>query len=72
MTAGNPVNVRAAVALVQLRNEFDGWWIHRSDSGRWLAIRENTCIRATGPGQLRERLRNYLSESANETGGDES
>lgn len=56
--------------LLRLRREFDGWWIHRSDSGRWLAIRGNTCIRAHNAAELRVRLRRYIAETAEQIGGE--
>jgi hypothetical protein len=61
---------RIAASLLGLRHEFEGWWIHRSDSGRWLAIRGNTCIRAHSPAALREQLRDHLAQTSEQIGGD--
>jgi hypothetical protein len=66
----NNLAARIAASLLGLRHEFDGWWTHRSDSGRWLAIRGNTCIRAHNPADLRERLRRHIAETAEQIDGD--
>lgn len=67
----NPDSLAAQVtALMNLRNEFGGWWIHHAESGRWIAIRENTCLRAHDPSQLRERLRRYRADTAADLDGE--
>jgi hypothetical protein len=72
VTATERLAVRIAGLLFRLRREHDGWWIHRTTSGRWLAIRGTTCLRAATAAQLRERLRRRPIESAYEKGGDGS
>jgi hypothetical protein len=62
---------RIAGLLLTLRNDFEGWWIHRSDSGRWLAIRGNTCIRAHNAAELRQLLRRHLDDVAHDLDGGE-
>ena len=58
------LTAQVTAALMTLRGEFNGWWIHHAESGRWIGIRENTCIRAHDPVQLRERLRRYMAETS--------
>lgn len=60
---------RIAASLLGLRHEFDGWWIHRSYSGRWLAIRGNTCIRAHSPAALRQQISDHLDQTSGQIGG---
>jgi hypothetical protein len=67
-TTNNPLAARIAARLLCLRHEFDDWWIHRSKSGRWLAIRGNTCIRAVSAPELRERLRQHAQGFINPDG----
>jgi hypothetical protein len=62
--------VRIAASLLGLCHEFEGWWIHRSgsgrwihrsESGRWLAIRGTICIRAHNPTELRDQFRQHIA-----------
>jgi hypothetical protein len=69
-TINSYLTARIAGLLLGLRHEFEGWWIHRSDSGRWLAIRGNTCIRAHSAAELRDRLRRHAAETADDLGGE--
>lgn len=66
MKPNSRLAARIAASLLGLRHEFQDWWIHRSDSGRWLAIRGNTCIRAKDPTGLRGRLRQHIAEIADD------
>ena len=72
VSALNGLAARLAALLPGLRNEFTDWTIHRSDSGRWLAIRGNVCIRATSPAELRARIRSYLAEITEDLGGEQA
>lgn len=71
MSAIDGLAFRLAGLLPGLRNEFADWTIHRSDSGRWLAIRGNVCIRAHNAAELRNRIRRHLTEIAEHTGGEQ-
>jgi hypothetical protein len=44
----------------------------RFDSGRWLAIRGTTCIRANSPAALRDRTKRQLAETADDLGGEQA
>jgi len=44
----------------------------RSDSGRWLAIRSTTCIRANSPAALRDRVKRRLAETGDDLGGEQA
>jgi hypothetical protein len=71
----NPVHALEAhltTALSNLRSEHEDWAIHRSDSGRWLAIQGNTCIRANDPAELSDRIKRHLAESAEEPSGEQA
>lgn len=72
MSAINNLAFRLAGLLPGLRNEFADWTIHRSDSGRWLAIRGNVCIRAYNTAELRARIRRHLAEISEETDGEQA
>lgn len=72
MNAINDLAFRLAGLLPGLRNEFADWTIHRSDSGRWLAIRGNVCIRAHNAAELRARIRRHLAEIAEDIGGEQA
>ncbi|HEY0539773.1 MAG TPA: hypothetical protein VGD53_15460 [Actinoallomurus sp.] len=61
---------RLAVLIPDLRSEYPEWTIHRATSGRWLAIRGNTCIRAHNATELRDRVRRHLAEIAEDIAGD--
>jgi len=69
LSAINDLAARISTLLPRLRNEFTDWKIRRSDSGRWLAIRGNVCIRADNPAELRKRIRRHLTETAEDLGG---
>lgn len=69
MSAVDDLGAPLATLLPQLRAEFEDWTIHQSDSGRWLAIRGNVCIRAHDVVELRERIRRHLAETAEDFGG---
>jgi hypothetical protein len=71
VNAINDLAARLAALLPRLREEFTDWTIHHSDSGRWLAIRGNVCIRATNPTELRNRIRAYLAETTEYLGGEQ-
>ncbi len=64
------LTAQITVALMSLRGEFNGWWIHHAESGRWIGIRENTCIRAHDPAQLRERLRRHTADTSADFDGE--
>jgi hypothetical protein len=68
VSAINGLAARLSALLPRLRNEFADWTIHRSDSGRWLAIRSNVCIRAHSATELRRRIRQHLAEMAQDLG----
>jgi hypothetical protein len=70
VSAVNGLAARLSALLPRLRNEFADWTIHRTDSGRWLAIRDNVCIRAHNAGELRRRIRRHLAETAEDLGGE--
>lgn len=61
-----------ATHLAGLREKFADWTIHQSESGRWLAIRGNVCIRAHNASELRDRIRRYLSEITEEIGREQA
>jgi hypothetical protein len=64
VSAINGLAARLSALLPRLRHEFADWTIHRTDSGRWLAIRSNVCIRAHNATELRRRIRQHLAETA--------
>jgi hypothetical protein len=70
MNAFNDLATRIAALLPGLRREFADWTIHHSDSGRWLAVRGNVCIRATSATELRDRIRRHLAETAHDLDGE--
>lgn len=72
MSAINDLAGRVAALLPGLRKEFADWTIHRSESGRWLAIRGNVCIRAHNPAELRTRIRRHLAEIAEDISGEQA
>jgi hypothetical protein len=72
VSAINGLAARLSALLPRLRNEFADWTIHRTDSGRWLAIRSNVCIRAHNAAELRRRIRQHLTETAQDLGGQAS
>lgn len=72
MSALHDLAARVAALLPGLREEFADWTIHHSDSGRWLAIRGNVCIRAHNAPELRNRIRRYLAEISEEIGGEQA
>jgi hypothetical protein len=44
----------------------------RSDSGRWLGIRSDTCIRANSAVALRDRVTRRLAETVEHHGGEQA
>jgi hypothetical protein len=72
VSAINGLVARLSALLPRLRDEFADWTIHRSDSGRWLAIRGNVCIRAHNATELRKRIRQYLAETTEDIRGQAS
>jgi hypothetical protein len=68
----NSLAGRLSALLPGLRNEFADWTIHRTESGRWLAIRGNVCIRARTATELRKRIRHHLAETAEDLSGEQA
>ena len=71
MSTINNLAARLPALLPGLRNEFADWTIHRTESGRWLAIRGNVCIRAHNTAELRKRIRQHLAETVQDLGGEQ-
>jgi hypothetical protein len=72
MNAINDLAARLTALLPGLRNEFADWTIHRTESGRWLAIRGNVCIRAHTTPELRKRIHRHLAQMAQDLRGDQA
>jgi hypothetical protein len=68
----NNLAARISTLLPRLRSEFADWAIHQTESGRWLAIRGNICIRAHNAAELRKRIRRHLAETARDLGGEQA
>ena len=59
----NSLTAQIIAALMNLRTEFDGWWIHHAESGRWTASKRDW---GTLHGQSAPELRDRLTQHARE------